>query len=91
MAKNSKTMNTILVSAFMMSMVGLLIYAYKKSRSVADDVLSETGEHINTLSSVAESFTDKFLSKLGEAEQKLKSTKEEGSLNVRTGEYGLFL
>jgi hypothetical protein len=81
---NENKMNSMLVGAFLITMIGVLVFSCQKKRSGNTPVTSDG-------KSLVDSFSDKFLTKLADAEEKLKNTTKEKHFNLPHGEFGLFL
>jgi len=79
-------MKTMLAGAFMITMVGFLVYVYRLNR-----INSKVSESEESTKNIVDSFSEKFLSKLSEAESKIKNTAGERQLHLPPGEFGIFL
>jgi hypothetical protein len=83
---NENKMKTMLAGAFMITMVGILIYAYRLNKTN-----SRVSESEESTKNIIDTFSEKFLSKLSEAESKIKDTVSEKKFHLPPGEFGVFL
>ncbi len=76
---------TVLSALFIITMVGVIVFAYKNIKSPDEQDIEEENDD----STIISSFSDKLSIRLNEAENKLKST--QSNFNTPAGEFGLFL
>ena len=80
---------TVLTGLFIITMGGVLIFAFKKDKSIFAKDLSEEEENESGSDKIITSLSEKLLIKLNEAKDKLKG--DQTHFNLPSGEPGLFL
>ena len=80
---------TVLAGLFIITMGGVLIFAFKKNKTIFTEDLSEEENNESGSDKIISSLSDKLLTKLNEAKDKLKG--DQTHFNIPSGEPGLFL
>ena len=80
---------TVLAVLFIISMGGVLIFAFKKNKTIFAKDLSEEEDNESGPDKIITSLSEKLLIKLNEAKDKLKG--DQTHFNLPSGEPGLFL